>query len=431
MAFWNTHKTHTLRTGTRRSRTAASLAIAAGLILAACGDDDTSSSDPSAPETTAVETTVAPTTIPDLPTPDALEATQVMKARKPLALVERSPDDDFVYVVERDGYITRFAYDGTKLAETLDIAARTKASVEGGLLGLAFLKVDSTWYAYVNYTDREVVTTIIDEYKLDSSGDFIADTRRTVMTFEQPYKNHNGGDLKIGPDNMLYIASGDGGDGGDPKRYSMKTDNVLGKILRIDPAPTATTRNADSYNIPADNPFVGFVDDKGNPARGEIWSIGVRNPWRIDIDDTGTLWIADVGQNRWEEISMAAPTGTDKVGGKGANFGWSAFEGTNVMNPEMKADNHTPPVFEYDHNNGGCSVSGGTFVKPTNIPALRGWYLFSDSCHGKVAGIKVENGEVTDDKFFTEQLGSVVAVQQTSRGVFALTYGGAIYRLSA
>lgn len=417
---------------TKKLSIATSLLLAASLTIAACGDDDTSTPATDAPTTNSiVETTVSETTIADLPVPDALTTTQVMKASAPMSIVERSPEDPFVYVVERKGYVARFGLDGTRLSESLDMANRTRASVEGGLLGLAFMNVDGAWYGYVHYTDREITNSYIDEYAMNDTGDFIADSRRTVLTFEQPYPNHNGGDIKVGPDNMLYIASGDGGDGGDPQRYAMKTDNLLGKILRIDPAPTATTRNADTYNIPADNPYVSFIDDKGNPAREEIWSIGLRNPWRIDIDPTGTLWIGDVGQNRWEEISMAAPTGSDKVGGKGANFGWSAFEGTHVMNPEMTAENHTLPIFEYEHVEGACAVSGGTVVAGGNIPALDGWYLYSDSCHGKVAGIKVENGTVTDSRFFTESLGSVISVQQTSRGVFALAYGGAIYRLDA
>lgn len=416
---------------TKKLSVATSLVIALSLSLAACGDDDTSSYDATTipTDSVAVETTVPETTVPDLPAPDSLVATEVMKARKPMSIVERSAEDPFVYIVERDGYVSRYATDGTKLADSLDMNARTKASVEGGLLGLAFLQVDSTWYAYVHYTDRAIENSFVDEYTMNDAGDFIVDSRREVITFEQPYPNHNGGDLKIGPDNMLYIASGDGGDGGDPQRYAMKTDNLLGKILRIDPAPTATTRNADSYNIPADNPYVGFIDNKGNPARGEIWSIGLRNPWRIDIDSSGTLWIADVGQNRWEEISMSAPTGTDKVGGKGANYGWSAFEGTHVMNPEMSAENHTLPVFEYEHVDGACAVSGGTVVNASSIAALNGWYLYSDSCHGKIEGIKVENGTVTDSRTFTESLGSVIAVQQTSRGVYALIYGGSVFRL--
>jgi glucose/arabinose dehydrogenase len=414
---------------TKKLSITTSLVVATSLAIVACGGDGTSSSDTSPPDSIAVDTTVVTTTIPDLPAPETLTATEVMKANAPMSLVERSPEDAFVYVVERKGYVARYGLDGTRIAESLNMSNRTRAAVEGGLLGLAFLKVDTTWYGYVHYTDREITNTYVDEYALNAAGDFITESRRTVLTFAQPYPNHNGGDIKIGPDNMLYIASGDGGDGGDPKRYSMKTDNLLGKILRIDPAPTATTRNADTYNIPADNPYVGVIDKKGNPARGEIWSIGLRNPWRIDIDPTGTLWIGDVGQNRWEEISMSAPTGSDKVGGKGANFGWSAFEGTHVMNPEMTAENHTLPIFEYEHIEGACAVSGGAVVTGGNIPALNNWYLYSDSCHGKVAGIKVENGTVTDSRFFTESLGSVISVQQTSRGVFALAYGGAIYRI--
>jgi glucose/arabinose dehydrogenase len=416
---------------TKRLSIATSLVIALSLSMAACGDNDTSSSDSTAIATDSIapDTTVPATTIADLPVPETLTATEVMKADTPMSLVERSPEDPFVYVLGRDGYVFRYGLDGTKLADSLDMTNRTRPAVEGGLLGLAFLKVDATWYAYVHYTDNEIKNSLVDEYKMNEAGDFIVESRRMVITFEQPYPNHNGGDLKIGPDNMLYIASGDGGDGGDPQRYAMKTDNLLGKILRIDPAPTATTRNAEGYNIPADNPYVGAVDKKGNPARGEIWSIGLRNPWRIDIDPTGTLWIGDVGQNRWEEISMSAPTGTDKVGGKGANFGWSAFEGTHVMNPEMTAENHTLPVFEYEHVDGACAVSGGIVVTGGNIPALNNWYLYSDSCHGMIAGIKVVDGVVQDSRTFTESLGSIISVQQTSRGVFALAYGGAIYKL--
>ena len=416
-----------------KSRVLISGVAVAALIMSACGGDDNSTSDTvtSATDSVPVETTVPETTIPNLPVPETLNATEVFKASAPMSIVERSADDQFLYVVERKGYIARYGLDGTRLAESLNMSNRTRAAVEGGLLGLAFLKVDASWYAYVHYTDRAIENSLVDEYLLDTQGDFIVDSRRNVITFAQPYPNHNGGDLKIGPDNMLYIASGDGGDGGDPQRYAMKTDNLLGKILRIDPAPTATTRNADTYNIPADNPYVGFVDSKGKEARGEIWSIGLRNPWRIDIDPTGTLWIGDVGQNRWEEISVSVPTGEEQVGGKGANFGWSAFEGTHVMNPEMTAENHTLPIFEYEHEEGACAVSGGTVVAGDNIPALRGWYLYSDSCHGKIAGIKVENGAVTDSRFFTESLGSVISVQQTSRGIFAMIYGGAVFRLDA
>lgn len=400
------------------------------LIAAACGGDDSASDTTTTPDSSAVETTVATTAAPVV-TPDSLVATELIKARKPVAVVERSSDDAFMYVVSRDGYVTRYGYDGVQIAESLNMSSRTKASVEGGLLGLAFLKVDTAWYAYVHYTDRAVENTFVDEYLLNAEGDFVVESRRMVLTFEQPYPNHNGGDLKIGPDNMLYIASGDGGDGGDPQRYAMKTDNLLGKILRIDPAPTATTRNADTYNIPADNPFVGFVDKKGNPARGEIWSIGFRNPWRIDIDETGTLWIADVGQNRWEEVSMSAPTGTDLVGGKGANFGWSAFEGTKVMNPEMTAENHTPPIYEYAHEDGYCSISGGVVIRGNALPGLQNWYLYSDYCSGKVAGLHVKNGTVADSRTFTDSLGAIVAVQQTSKGVFVVSLDGPVYQLSA
>jgi glucose/arabinose dehydrogenase len=403
-------------------------ALVSTILLAACGSDSSSSSDTTTSET-VVETT---TTVLELSAPDALTATQIMKARQPVAVVERDATDGFFYVVEKQGYVSRYSPDGTKLSDALDMTARTKSSGERGLLGLAFRTEDNaTWYAYVNYSDREGTNSYIDEYTMDSAGDFIKDSRRTVMTIPQPYTNHNGGDLKVGPDNMLYIAMGDGGSGNDPERVAMKLTSVLGKILRIDPAPTATTRNSDTYNIPADNPFVSATDSRGNPARGEIWAIGLRNPWRIHFDESGALWIADVGQNKWEEISMSAPSGSDPVGGKGANYGWSAFEGTHVLNPEMSAENHTPPVFEYSHDDGRCSISGGVAVNPAVIPSLNGWYLFSDYCDGKIAGIQMRNGSVVDSRTFTDSLGSIVAVQQMSTGVYALNIEGPVYRLLA
>ncbi len=399
--------------------------------LTSCSNNDSGTTEPVPSPDSAVDTTVE-TTTPPTPVPDALEATQVMKARQPVAIVERSADDGFFYVVEKQGYVSRYSADGTKLSDALNITNRTKSSGERGLLGLAFRTEDNlTWYAYVNYSDREGLTSHIDEYVLNSAGDFIAESRRVVMTITQPYTNHNGGDLKVGPDNMLYIAMGDGGSGGDPQRYAMKTNNLLGKILRIDPAPTAATRNAETYNIPPDNPYVGITDSKGNPAQGEIWSIGLRNPWRIHFDNTGALWVADVGQNKWEEISVAASPSTDSAGGRAVNFGWSAFEGTQVMNPEMTAENHLPPVFEYSHDGGGCSISGGVVVHTDVIAALAGWYIYSDYCDGKISGINVRNQSVVASRTFTERLGSVVAVQQTSTGIYVLDIDGPVYRLTA
>lgn len=177
------------------------------------------------------------------------------------------------------------------MSTVLNISSLTTTGNERGLLGLAF-RGD---FAYINYTNTNG-HTVIAEYAVDKSGIFRTSSRRELMTILQPYANHNGGDIVTGPDNMLYIGMGDGGSGGDPERNALNTSSLLGKMLRIDPTRTSSK----PYTIPTDNPFVGV---KG--ARPEIWSIGLRNPWRFSFDDDKNLWVADVGQNRWEEINLA------------------------------------------------------------------------------------------------------------------------------
>jgi glucose/arabinose dehydrogenase len=195
-----------------------------------------------------------------------------------------------------------------------------------------------------------------------------------VLTQEQPYPNHNGGNIVFGPDGLLYIGFGDGGSGNDPQRRADKLDTLLGKLLRIDPRQQPDA----PYGVPADNPFVGVAG-----ARPEIYSRGLRNPWRFSFDSaTGDLWIGDVGQDEIEEIDhVEAATGN----GRGANYGWSAYEGTKRFNKDVAADPTTVmPVHEYHHGNDGCSVTGGYVYRGAAIPALAGAYVFSDYCSGGV-----------------------------------------------
>ena len=215
---------------------------------------------------------------------------------------------------------------------------------------------------------------------------FDRDSLRTVLVVEQPYANHNGGDLAFGPDGMLYIGLGDGGAAAIRSAGPSNMAELLGKMLRIDP----TTPSGDlGYTIPADNPFVGTEG-----ARGEIWSIGLRNPWRYSFDpETGDLWIADVGQGSIEEINVAPATdGVDA--GRGSNFGWSAFEGSQPFNDDVTAENHSGPIFEYDHSGGRCSISGGVRARGEGAGPLAGWYVYADYCTGEVMAIAV-SGEGT------------------------------------
>ena len=202
-------------------------------------------------------------------------------------IVERDADDNWIYIVGRNGIVERWnRSSNTRIDQVLDMKSLTTGQGERGLLGLAFRKIDNQWTAFVNYTNRDG-DTVVAAFPVRDDGTF--DTSLPsgvdVITIEQPYANHNGGGIAVGPDNMLYIGMGDGGSGGDPERYALDMSSLLGKMLRIDP------RADGGYDVPSDNPFVNTPD-----ARSEIWSIGLRNPWRFSFDAQGNLWVADVGQ---------------------------------------------------------------------------------------------------------------------------------------
>ena len=365
-------------------------------------------------------TSAAPS--PNFPgAPPEVTLTPVAEVGRPVDLAWRT-GDPALYIVSQSGTITRVS--DAEPAVVLDIEDLTDGGGERGLLGLAF-HTDGT-RAYVNFTDNDGNTNVA-EFAVDAAGVFDRESLRTVLFVEQPYANHNGGDLAFGPDGMLYVGLGDGGDGGDPERRGQNLAELLGKMLRIDP----TTPSGDlGYTIPADNPFVGTEG-----ARGEIWAIGLRNPWRYSFDpETGDLWIADVGQGSIEEINVAPATdGVDAA--RGSNFGWSAFEGSHPFNDDVTADNHSAPIFEYDHGGGRCSISGGVRARGEGAGPLAGWYVYSDYCTGEVMAIAL-SGEGTGITVNPEAavLGnageSVSAVASgPDGGVYVLTFGDAVYRL--
>jgi glucose/arabinose dehydrogenase len=214
---------------------------------------------------------------------------------------------------------------------------------------------------------------------VNDDGSIDAASQRTVITVDQPYANHNGGKITFGTDGMLYIGLGDGGAGGDPERRAMDLSSPLGKILRIDPLGSGYQ----PYSVPPDNPFVG-VDG----ARPEIWSYGLRNPWRFAFDpSTDDLWIGDVGQGDWEEVNVALAA---DGGGRGVNFGWSALEGTHPFNADQSGEGSQLPIWEYQHGDDGCSVSGGTVYRGNAVPSLVGWYVVTDYCSGKVWALQAD-----------------------------------------
>jgi glucose/arabinose dehydrogenase len=364
---------------------------------------------------TAPADTTGVATTPTAPLGDPTTAfAEIGRFEKPVGVSWR-PTDGTIYVVEQDGRIVIMA-DGQPGPVALGMTDLTSAENERGLLGLAIAVDGST--AYVNYTNNNGDTRI-DEYTIEADGTFNPDSRREVLGFDQPYANHNGGDLAFGPDNMLYIGTGDGGSGGDPDRRALDLSEWLGKMLRIDPRPSADA----GYTVPADNPYIG-VDG----ARPEIWSIGLRNPWRYSFDRlTGDLWIADVGQGTWEEVDVGwAADG----GGRGLNFGWSAWEGSHRFNDDQPADGVTQPIHEYEHGTEGCSISGGVRYRGTAIPALVGWYVYGDYCSSQVRALKVEGTTVTKELVIGEA-SSVSAVSEGPDGeLYVVSLNGPIYAVS-
>lgn len=365
-----------------------------------------------APASTAPDTAAATT----LPLGDpSIALVPIASFEQPVDLASRAGDTT-AYVVERVGRVTPLR-DGVVAASVLDITDLTEGEGERGLLGLTFSPDGSL--AYVNHTDNSG-DTVIAEYAVSADGTFDESSRRVLLTVDQPYANHNGGDVTIGPDGMLYIGMGDGGDGGDPQRYSLNVTSLLGKMLRIDPTPSAGA----PYTVPADNPFVGVAG-----ARPEIWSVGLRNPWRFSFDSaTGDLWIADVGQNVLEEIDVAwAADG----GGRGLNFGWSAFEGTQRYNDDQSPEGATPPIHEYEHGDLGCSISGGAVYRGAEIPALVGWYVWGDYCSGQLQALRVQ------DRAVAQVLPLAVQSQNTAIRVgpdgelWAISIGGEVARIVA
>lgn len=364
---------------TRRTSFVAAAAVVA--LLAACGSDgdgnaqtsavredagepSTTIVDPAAPSTEPSSTTEAPTGDPEV------VAVEAGTAEEPIQLLPRPGDDGVLWLAERPGRIRRVpvADDGTFAGDgevVLDITDETSVDSERGLLSFAFSPDGDA--VHVSSTDLDG-NTRIETYPVGADGTVDDAAGEVLFAIAQPYSNHNGGHVAIGPDGQLWLGLGDGGAGDDPENRAQDPGTELGKVIRIDP-------------------------DGGDT---EIVISGVRNPWRWAFDVDGSLWIADVGQNAIEEIDHLAPGEID-----GANLGWSGFEGTE---PYLDGDGRRPadaigPVFQYPHTDGNCSITGGFVYRGSAIPALDGWYLFADYCAGRVRAIVLG-----DDGTFAREL---------------------------
>lgn len=388
-----------------RSRIGAGLALLLlSGVVAGCGSDslgsDGSKSTPSVTQaggaTTTADGTGAPT---GGPLADAVVAASV---HEPTQLVQRPGDDGHLWLAERAGRVRRLTVrdDGRTLEPTgdyaLDISDQTTTDAERGLLGLAFSPDGGL--LYVSFTDPAGDTRVV-SYEM-SGSEVVTSSRKVVFSQEQPFANHNGGHIVFGPDGDLWLGLGDGGAADDPENRAQDPDTPLGKVLRIDP----TTNDA------------------------EIVVSGVRNPWRFAFDDDGALWIGDVGQNEIEEVDRLPAGEID-----GANLGWSGYEGSK---PYLDGDGRRPtdpvmPVFEYSHDGGNCSITGGFVYRGKAIPALQGAYLFADYCAGAVRAIRVgDDGTLDQELDLDVQVDHPVSFTEDAQGEpYVLSQDGNIVRL--
>ncbi len=293
----------------------------------------------------------------------------------PVYLTSARDGSNRLFIIEQPGRILLLPPGATAPLATPFLDIRTKISFGGerGLLGLAFHPQYATNRRFfVNYTRTGDGATVVSEFKASAANPNVADTTETILlTVAQPFSNHNGGWIDFGPDGFLYIGLGDGGSANDPGNRSQNVEDLLGKMLRID---VNTPNGAIPYSSPSSNPFFGAT-----PGRDEIYATGLRNPWRCAFDRvTGELYAGDVGQGQIEEISIIE---------LGKNYGWRVFEGTRCTNLGPAACNaaqYAPPLLEYNHSGGRCSVTGGYVYRGTQGSLPVGTYVFGEYCTGEI-----------------------------------------------
>jgi glucose/arabinose dehydrogenase len=340
----------------------------------------------------------------------------------PLLVTNAADGSDRLFIVEQAGRI-RIARDGRLVDRPfLDITDRISAGGERGLLGLAFHpdfgEGDDRFF--VDYTALDG-DTVVASFRVTDEPD-LADpaSEEVLIRFDDPFGNHNGGNLAFGPDGMLYNGQGDGGGGGDPLESGQRLDTMFAKLLRIDIDGASDGR---PYAIPDDNPF---RDQAG--AIPEAWAYGLRNPWRFSFDRlTGDLWIGDVGQGQLEEIDRAL---VSEGAGRGVNYGWSTMEGTSCFRTDRcDREGLTLPIAEYGHGQ-GCSVTGGYVYRGEAQPALAGVYLFADFCSGNLWGLASGGAASQEPVLYGDTGASVASFGEDEAGeMYAADLAGRIVRV--
>jgi len=361
----------------------------------------------------------APTVLP--PSAVAVHLEEIASGLDFPVLVTAAPGDTSrLFVVEKGGKV-RIIRNGVLLPTPfIDLSGRVTTRSEQGLLGMAFHPTDGR--VVLSFTVAGSTgggTSRIATFTTGTNPDVLDPaTEQVVIEVDQPYGNHNGGHVTFGPDGYLYAGYGDGGSGGDPQGHGQNRDDLLGSLLRLD------LDHGLPYTVPASNPFVGQPN-----MRGELWNWGLRNPWRFSFDRaTGDLYIADVGQNEWEEVDVqpAASTG-------GENYGWAIMEGDHCYKGiTCNKTGLVMPVIEYGHGD-GCSITGGFVYRGEAIPDLQGTYFYGDYCSGWVRSFVYRNGSATDAMSWpaldTKQ--QITSFGEDARGeLYVVLAGGTIYRIA-
>lgn len=327
--------------------------------------------------------------------------------------------DTRLFVVEQPGRI-RIVQNGALLATPfLDISSKVSSGGERGLLSVAFHpQYGANGTFFVNYTDTRGDTRI-ERYQVSADPNRAdAASAELVLTVAQPFSNHNGGLVAFGPDGKLYVGMGDGGGGGDPHDAGQDPLRRLGKLLRID------VDAARPYAIPADDPHAG-----GTNLLPDVWASGLRNPWRFSWDRTANLlYVADVGQNRLEEINVVP------AGQGGVNYGWDVMEGSDCFEPSSGCTRTglVLPTVEYTHSD-GCSITGGFVYRGQDVAALRGHYFYADYCEGWIRSFRYEGGAATDARSWdVENVGNISSFGEDARGeLYVISHGGGVYKIVA
>jgi glucose/arabinose dehydrogenase len=357
-------------------------------------------------------------------TPSAVGLKRIGRFDDPVYVTGAPGFPKLLFVVEQSGTV-QVLRGGRRLGHPfLDISSLISSGGERGLLSIAFPPdYASSRRLYVYYTDPQG-NIRVDEFKRKSATRAARSSRRAVIEIPHPVNaNHNGGQLQF-LGNLLYLGSGDGGSGGDPPNNAQNLDSLLGKLLRIDPRPA----HGRPYSIPADNPFVG------RPGRDEIYSYGLRNPFRFSFDTASAssprIVIGDVGQNRIEEVDY-----TTMAAARGANFGWDAFEG---FSPYREENSGTPdpggvakPIFAYPHSRGGsCSIIGGYVIRDPSLPSLGGRYVYADLCEGELRSLAPHLRRASEDRKLGLSVSTPSSFGEDTQGhVYVASLEGPVYRL--